>query len=304
MDYSSDDIAAARSFQFATYIYTSMAAFWVYDYACSLHGEWSFLLRSHWNKVKGLYVATRYLPFILLTTNLYMNFTPNESPSRCRVLANIDSGIGMVSVVFSECFFILRTYALWDNNKILLAAMASTFFVSFRSTHDIQASGKCISQAFLVASFSIAFTTTVPAPYATSVIPGITGCYQSTTSFQLFIPFLLLFAFELGLMILTLIRAIQSWRTNTNRLFVVLVNHSISYYACGLLFSVVNIFTSRLLQYSYHSMLHDFQFMILAVLATRMHLHLWQINQHGRKYDTFVCIPMSDMSFQVASSTV
>jgi len=40
--------------------------------------------------------------------------------------------------------------------------------------------------------------------------------------------------FSQGLMILTLIRAIQSWRTNTNRLFVVLVNHSISYYACGL----------------------------------------------------------------------
>ncbi|KAG1883980.1 hypothetical protein F4604DRAFT_231099 [Suillus subluteus] len=239
MEYSSDDIAAARSFQFATYIYTSMATFWVYDYACSLHEEWSFLLQSHWNKVKGLYIATRYLPFILLTTNLYMNFSQNENPDRCRVLANIDSGIGMVSTIFSECFFILRTYALWDNNRILLAAMASTFF------------------AFIVASFTIAFTTTAPAAYAASAIPGITGCYQSSTSFQLFIPFLLLFAFELALMILTLIRAIQSWRTNTNRLYVVLVNHNISYYACGLLFSVVNIFTSLLLQYSYHSMLHE-----------------------------------------------
>ncbi|KAG2080394.1 hypothetical protein BD769DRAFT_1784827 [Suillus cothurnatus] len=82
-----------------------MATFWVYDYACSLHEEWPFLLRSHWNKVKGLYVATRYLPFILLTTNLYMNFTPNETPSRCRVLANVDSGSGMVSVILSECIY-------------------------------------------------------------------------------------------------------------------------------------------------------------------------------------------------------
>ncbi|KAG2038797.1 hypothetical protein BDR03DRAFT_953575, partial [Suillus americanus] len=135
MEYSSDDIAAARSFQFAMYIYASMATFWIYDYACSLHEEWSFLLRSHWNKVKGLYIATRYLPFILLTTNLYMNFSQHENPGRCRLLANIDSGIGMISAIFSEFFFLLRTYALWNNNRILLAAMLSTFFVSSKSTH-------------------------------------------------------------------------------------------------------------------------------------------------------------------------
>jgi hypothetical protein len=51
-------------------------------------------------------------------------------------------------------------------------------------------------------------------------------------------------------------------------------------------------------------MLHDFQFVILAVLATRMHLHLWQMGQHGRESDTFVCIPMSDVSFRVADPTV
>jgi hypothetical protein len=32
---------------------------------------------------------------------------------------------------------------------------------------------------------------------------------------------------------LTLIRAIQSWRKHPSRLYVVLVNHNISYYTCG-----------------------------------------------------------------------
>ncbi|KAG2039229.1 hypothetical protein BDR03DRAFT_952278 [Suillus americanus] len=255
-----------------------MATFWIYDYACSLHEEWIFLLRSHWCKVKGLYIVTRYLPFILLTTSLYLTFTPNGNPGKCRVFYNIDTGLCIVSAIFSECFFILRTYALWNNNKILLAAMASTAF------------------AFLVASFSIAFASTVPAAYATSAIPGITGCYQSSTNFTLFIPFLLLSAFELGLMILTLIRAIQNWRITSSRLYVVLLNHNISYYACGLLFSVTNIFTWLLLQYSYQSMLHIFQFMILAILATRMHLHLWQVNRHSHRSGALVHIPISDMS--------
>ncbi|KAG2071260.1 hypothetical protein BDR04DRAFT_1117858 [Suillus decipiens] len=249
MEYSSDDIAAARSLRFSTfimfhqYIYVSMVTFWSYDY-------WTFLLRSNWSKVKCLYIVARYLPFILLTTNLYMIFTPNETSGKCRMLANIDLG-----------FFILRTFALWDNNKILLAVMVFTFSV------------------FLIASFSIAFTTTVPTAYAASAISSIAGCYQSSTSSVLFVPFLLLTVFELALMVLTLICAIRSWRINSSRLYTALVNHNIFYYACGLLFSVMNIFTLLLFQYSYRTILHDFQFIILAILATRMHLHLWQISR-------------------------
>ncbi|KAG1800562.1 hypothetical protein EV424DRAFT_424103 [Suillus variegatus] len=127
MEYSTDDIAAARSLQFATYIYTSTATFWTYDYACSLHEEWTFLLRSHWSKMKGLYIVTRYLPFIILITDLYMSFTPNENPGKCGMLANISLGFGMILAICSECFFILRTYALWNRNRVLLTAILGTF---------------------------------------------------------------------------------------------------------------------------------------------------------------------------------
>ncbi|KAG1839695.1 hypothetical protein C8R48DRAFT_87310 [Suillus tomentosus] len=276
-----------------------MAAFWTYDYACSLHEEWSFLLRSHWSKMKGLYIVTRYLPFILIMTSLYMSFTPNENPGKCGMLANISSGFGMLLTVCSECFFILRTYALWNRNRILLATVLGTFFVSSQSTHHTQASGRSISQSFLAASVSIAVeTSTVSAAYATSAIPGITGCYQRPTSDRIFISFLLFSVFELGLMILTLIRAIQSWRRNQSRLYVVLVNHNILYYACALLFSTVSIFTSLLLQDTYRSFLNGFQFLTLAIVAVRMHIHLWQTNQHlVRGSSGLVHIPLSDISF-------
>ncbi|KAG1854034.1 hypothetical protein C8R48DRAFT_322091 [Suillus tomentosus] len=271
-----------------------MATFWTYDYACSLHEEWTFLLRSRWGKMKTLYIVTRYLPFIFLATDLYLYCTPNENPSKCRVLENTESGLGIVLVIVSESiarsphlmclsdlihpvFFILRTYVLWHKNIILLAAMLSTFFI------------------ILATAFSIAFTTGVPAAYATSGVPGITGCYQSSTSFQYFIPFLLLSVFELGLMVLTLIRAIQNWRINPSRLYVALVNHNIFYYACGFLLSVTNVFASLLLQYSYQNILYDFEFMTLAILATRMHLHLWKTDRRAHDSGTLMHIPMSDV---------
>ncbi|KAG2038792.1 hypothetical protein BDR03DRAFT_282019 [Suillus americanus] len=278
MEYSSDEIAAARSLQFAMYIDASMATIWIYNYVCSLHEECTFLLRSHWSKVKGLYIITRYLTPILLTANLYASFISSEDPSKCWVLGDMNSGLCIVSVMCSECFFILRTYALWNKNRMLLAAMLSTYFT------------------FLVASFSVEFTDVVPAAYATSAIPGITGCYHSSTNFQFFVPFILLSVFQLGLMMLTLIRAIQIWRINSSRLYVVLVKHNIFYYTCGFLFSAVNIFTSLLLQYAYHTMFYDFQIVILAILATHMHLHLWQMSRHVHRSGALVHIQMTDMS--------
>ncbi|KAG2130794.1 uncharacterized protein EDB93DRAFT_73016 [Suillus bovinus] len=98
-------------------------------------------------------------------------------------------------------------------------------------------------------------------------------------------------------MVLTLIRALQDWRINSGHLYVVLVKHNISYYAFSFLLSATNIFTSMFFLYSYQIILHDFQFVMLPILATRMHLHLWQVNQHAHDSGTLVSIPMSDMSF-------
>lgn len=279
MEYSSDDIAAARSLQVATYIYVSTATFWTYDYVCSLHEEWTFLLESHWNKAKCMYIVTRYLLFILLISNLYASFISNENLSKCRVSGNIATGLDIVSAMFSECFFILRTYALWNNNRIVLAVMLSTFFT------------------FSAASIGVTFAGTVPSAYATSAIPGITACYQSSTNIPFFIPFILLSIFQLGLMILTLICAIQTWRKHPSRLYVVLVNHNISYYTFSLLISLTNILASLFLKYAYGNMLHDVQFAILAILATRLHLHLWRMNRHAHSSGAFEHITMSDMSF-------
>jgi hypothetical protein len=101
------------------------------------------------------------------------------------------------------------------------------------------------------------------------------------------------------------------------------MDHNISYYASVLreltlartvfpysstiivflaVFSVTNIFAWLLLQYSYQSMLHVFQFMILAIRATRMHLHLWQMNRNAHRSGVLVYIPMTEMSS--ANSTV
>ncbi|KAG1718995.1 hypothetical protein EDB19DRAFT_768866 [Suillus lakei] len=196
-----------------------------------------------------------------------------------------------MSVFCSESIFVLRTYALWNNNKFVLAAMS------------------CTAVAFLVASVAIAFTSSAVAgsQVTTSAIPGITGCYRTSRSFQLSMPFLLLFIFELGLISLTFIRVIQNWRMVNGSLYTVMVKHNIFYYACGLFLAAVNVIMPVIFsQYAYHSVFEDFQFYILAILATRLHIHLWHLGQHQHIHgsDSLMLAPMSDMSLRGSDALV
>ncbi|KAG2124622.1 hypothetical protein DEU56DRAFT_903958 [Suillus clintonianus] len=314
MEYSADDIAAARNLQFLTYLASAhgfLNSFflvltwqlsvdggilgrhvqiysypplnsWIqtYDYACSLHTEWTFLLESRWTKVKSLYAITRHAPFLLLITELYMHFTPSEK---------LDEYVGTYPLMndayiphdFTEMpdivLYLLITYALWNSNRIVLAVMLSAFL------------------AAVVASIIIGFITVGTSHVVTSAIPGILGCYRTSTNLS-FIQFVQLFVFQLGLISLTLIRVIQSWRTNTGPMYAILVKHNIFYYASGLVLSAVNFLIIMLFYDSpYHSLLEDFECFFLTILATRMHLHLWQIDRNAHVSDALGMTLLSDI---------
>ncbi|KAG2344904.1 hypothetical protein BDR05DRAFT_1016343 [Suillus weaverae] len=184
-----------------------------YDYICSLHDEilkiccskWTFLFRSRFTKVKCLYIVGRYVPFFLIASDIGLTLTPNENPKACRMFINIYS-----------CFFVIRTYALWGNNRIVLITMLFTLF---------------------------------------------------------------------------------DWRSTRYPLHAALLKHNIFYYACGLFFSALNVLVPLAFpNSSYHSFLEDLEVFILAILATRMHLHLWHIDNNRREFDTAMSIPMPNMS--------
>lgn len=283
MEYSANDIAATKILQYLGYICVSLITFWTYDYICSLHYEWTYLLRSRWTMVKYLYILARYVPFLLIVSDTCLTLTPNENIEACRVFISIYTGFAVISLACSECFFVLRTYVLWSNNRLVLYAMLSILCAVMVSFIGIWFSAIATSHYFS--------TSAIPG------IPGIPGCYRTSSSVELYLPFILLFVFQLGLVSLTLIRTIQNWRTTRSALYTALVKHNIFYYACGLLFSALNFIVPIIFPNSpYHAFLEDFEVFILAILATRMHLHLWRIDHPVHDFDAPIYIPMSNMS--------
>ncbi|KAG1867320.1 hypothetical protein F4604DRAFT_1956495 [Suillus subluteus] len=299
MEYPADDLTAARSLQIFMYLYMSMVTFWTYDYICSLHEEWTFLLRSRWTKVKALYITARYAPFLIATVSLYVAMAPTDNTNECQMLMDIITSLSLISLTCSECFFVLRTYALWNKNRIILVTMLSTllavivsiFIIGFTATATSYRSCSHL-HSLLFAHIHSAFTAT------SNVIPG---CRRNTDSFSFSIPFILLSVFQLVLVSLTLVCVIQSWRSTKGPLYAILVKHNIFYYTCGLLLSTVNVLAPVLLVLPLSDFLsyflpEAFEVFILAILATRMHLHLWRMDQQVDDPDIVVWISMSDMS--------
>ncbi|KAG1810932.1 uncharacterized protein BJ212DRAFT_1526021 [Suillus subaureus] len=252
-EYSADDIEAATSLQFFA---------------------WRFLLVSHWNTMKGLYIVTRYLPFLLLATNLYLSFIPNETPGKCRVLDNICLGFGILSVICSEGISFLPRTIFRPQNIILLAAVLSTYLLVVDASARLLPEHPSALPSPPLLPQHMRLARSRASQGATRVRPVSDSSYR-------------LFSFPYSN---------WNWRTNQGPLYVVLVKHNIFYYTCGFLFSVANIFTSLLLHYSYHAILDDFQFVILATLATRMHRRLWQMKPQTYSSDALMPIPMSEMS--------
>ncbi|KAG1840620.1 hypothetical protein F4604DRAFT_1832120, partial [Suillus subluteus] len=151
--------------------------------------------------------------------------------------------------------------------------------------------------AAIVSSIGIMLVIGAPSDVTTGVIPGIQGCSWSSHDVRSFLPFILLFVFQLGLVCLTITRAIQGWRSARGPLYAVLVKHNIFYYACGLFFSAMNVLLPILLvdMYFLFSCLICLEIFILAILATRMHLHLWHIERRVNGSEALVCISVSDM---------
>ncbi|KAG2114349.1 uncharacterized protein F5147DRAFT_23702 [Suillus discolor] len=263
MEPSADDvqIAVAWGLHYLAYIRMTQATFWTYDYVCLLHEEWTFLRQSRWTRVKVIYIFARYVPFFSMALGLYMAFAPDENPDKCRVLIDIYSCFGLISLTCSEWIFVLRTCALWNNNRILRVVMQTTFF------------------AVITISAGLLFTGITLSYVVTSMIPGITGCYWSLGGVLYSMSFVFLLICQLGLFSLTLIHVIQSWRTARGHLYTILVKHNIFYYACGVFLSAMNVLTPLLFSDSVFHSFEDLEICVLAILATRMHLYLWHSNQ-------------------------
>ncbi|KAG2058348.1 hypothetical protein BDR06DRAFT_950873 [Suillus hirtellus] len=114
----------------------------------------------------------------------------------------------------AEGIFILRTYALWGQKKSIMGLMLSTVFCL--AILNVVMALKVLKQSKLLLSD----------------IGG--GCYSLSHDTKVAYNWSLMAAFELEVIILTMIRVYRVYRETRCRLLNILLQHNIFYFGTGL----------------------------------------------------------------------
>ncbi|KIJ66648.1 hypothetical protein HYDPIDRAFT_26084 [Hydnomerulius pinastri MD-312] len=332
--YAPADVAVGSMLLGLNYTYASIAVVWVslkatraanppdsvsqiYDYLLTLGDEVdplslfqvahtdgmyeiAFILQAKWGKVKLLYLLCRYLPFVLLALDSFQVLQPTLPMSKCETYYELNSWLEGITLVSSECMFILRTYAIWERNRRVLLILMCSFFAFL------------IPVIFIMTKYDSSTIITEPP------VPNITSCYNAGQNDVIVVAYVLLVVAELGMaclhffqifpiysriaeiLLFTLYRSIKHYQDHGGRsqLLHILIQHNIFYFACGLFFSLLVIlsiaflpvclaFNTGFLMISdistikdpYGDMTSNLQVTIHALLVTRMHLDLWKADR-------------------------
>ncbi|KAG1735583.1 uncharacterized protein EDB91DRAFT_554006 [Suillus paluster] len=185
-------------FQFRDYGFVSLMSFWVYDCFLTLAQEVSLIHGPPWYKGSVLYVMARYFPAFLLCVCIYMNYLQNELFVTCNSLHSVWYGAAALCISSAEGIFVLRTYALWGNKKSIMGLMLST--------------------VLCLAILDVVIMTQISSQLDLQLWVAGWGCYSPSQSKITAAPWSLLIAFELEIIVLTMIRVYWAYRERRCRL--------------------------------------------------------------------------------------
>ncbi|KAG0693126.1 hypothetical protein DFH29DRAFT_1073386 [Suillus ampliporus] len=253
------DINIGFTLQHANYAFFAIVGVWVYDFALTFNEEVEFMLNAQWKIPALLYVICRYLPFAMVVIDIFRIVQPGLSVKSCMTYHSLIGYIGVIVVCCAEPLFILRLCMfLGRGRRTLIIAFCN--YVLF-----------LIPMLMTMALFN-ASTIGLPSP-----IPQVASCYIDKDSHILIVAYMILVIGELEILSFTLYHSWNLYREigNDSPLVRILIRHNVSYFACGLFFSVAASLAIFFLPGSYGDVAAHLQVAMHSILVTRMHRELW-----------------------------
>ncbi|KAF5327447.1 hypothetical protein D9619_004999 [Psilocybe cf. subviscida] len=209
-----------------------------YDWLLTLDGEIKSIWLSRWNFTKFLYVLTRYSSFIECAVVAIQLIIPGDNYYGCALVFKLNVWLYVFGLGTGEAIMTLRTWAVWEKNKILTYFLFGFLFI-------IWSGGFVIAGIF---NSTVRFEPNPRTPYI--------GCYATHTSPIIFISWVSLLAFDTFMFVLMAIPAIQTWRTGRgSRLINLVLRDGVMYYLYLFIVSLINILVALTFPASCHSLL-------------------------------------------------
>ncbi|KAH7929204.1 hypothetical protein BV22DRAFT_1029838 [Leucogyrophana mollusca] len=250
----------------------------IYDYVLTLDLELRFVWSGPWSAMKGLYLFTKYLPFIDVTLMvIYRDLLPEPSDAACHFVISCSSYMYPIGVSVAEIIIMVRTWAIWGRGRRLAITFTVVGVASFTSV------------TYFIAMYvkSLAFVSVV----RDSVLSGCIA--TSTKNDILLMPWSLFLGIESLLLLMMMVHAYpvvkQNREITMTALYRVLLRDGIAYYVVLFALSVVNLgFIAGSTSTEVFSTSFIIPTRVLhAVFATRIVLHLRETGSEVGEGDAF-----------------
>ncbi|KAH7929179.1 hypothetical protein BV22DRAFT_1029806 [Leucogyrophana mollusca] len=247
----------------------------IYDYVLTLNLELKYIWNRPWSAVKGLYLFTKYSPFIDVTLMvLYRDLLSEPSDAACHFALSLAFYVYLIGISVAEIIILVRTWAIWGRGRrlaiILIVVEAAVF------------------------TFAFYFTIMYVKSLAFSVIPDsvLSGCISTNEkNDNILVDWALFMGIESLSLLMMIVHAYpvvrQSRGITMTALYGVLLRDGIAYYVVLFALSVVNLgFVAS--QTGALSMSFIIPTRVLhAVFATRIILHLRETGSEVGEGDAF-----------------
>jgi len=225
MTFQLDTISISQAWPRQTWTYFDGVglAILVYDYFLTLPRETSLIWPTPWNSMKVLFLLTRYLPFV--DGVLHIIGLRGPGAHSCLAIFKARSWMQWTGLVFPEVILTLRTWAVWDRNRLLGIGL-TIFFAA------------CWVPSIAVKVLFLNAVEILPL----SGLP-MSGCAATALGLLGRICWIILLVYDAGLCFLMLIRAVGWFKDGCGSKFVLAVfRNGLLYYVVLLTISTVNVF--------------------------------------------------------------
>jgi len=266
----------------------SILAISIFDLAINLDVEIEYLQNLRFGISKVFFVLCRILPLSLCSLRVAEDLTaPSKMTQLCPFFVQAFNWNSVAILACAEYIFLLRTCALWADDKKVVYVLRTGFLVSFLG----------------------AFTFTGLAPYlqpGSYNIPDsythLTGCFaaKGKANGSGVVPFVLMLAFELETFCFTVLKFVRHCRSlSGGRVITSIVHHSVIYFTVAL-FLVIPVIVTDMVGYGQGPVFGLIQIVGQAMAVTRMQVHLWAAN---RRPQTELPLPMTTIRFTTEART-
>ncbi|TFK26566.1 hypothetical protein FA15DRAFT_667262 [Coprinopsis marcescibilis] len=249
------------------YILMGCMAALIHEYTLTFIREVNYVWTCPWFFGLPLFYINRYVPFINIGVFLYINFGHVPHTVCYRLVSGTIWLIAMASF-FAQMIIILRTFALWQNNPVVVKSLSLFLTVSIILT-------------FVLTGKQLGHMNFAPTP---KFLPGCIAIEDSDLSLYVYV---VLFVMEAIIVGLTVIKAIQHLRASRTSWLSQLYKNGIFYCLCVLALSTGNIIVPLVptIPYAYKQTMRMPQHVLHSIFCNRVILQILQYRHEVQQQD-------------------